>query len=146
MLRQIKSVYKKHIQMKNINKTHINKKKFANRIRGFSLLEIMVALIVASIALVGLIQGLSQYANSIIYLRDKLNAQTIAVSELTRKSLDTAYIIPEFIEVGGDRFELISNEEDYFFRNLEDMKKITLTVYDEDQRELLRVSTITPQQ
>ncbi len=112
-------------------------------IMGFSLLEIMVALIVASIALVGLIQALSQYANSIIYLRDKLNAQTIAVSELTRKALDTDYIIPEFVEIGGDRFELIISEEEYFFRNLEDMKQLTLTVYDEDQRELLKVSTVT---
>ncbi len=102
----------------------------------------MVALVVAAIALVGLIQGLSQYANSIIYLRDKLNAQTIAVGELTHKALDSDYIIPEFVEIGGDKFELIINEEDYFFKDIDDIKKLTLTVFDEDERQLLIVSTI----
>lgn len=102
----------------------------------------MVALIVAAIALVGLIHGLSQYANSIIYLRDKLNAQTIAVGELTHRALDNSYIIPEFVEVGGDKFELIMTEDDYFFQDIQDIKQLTLTVYDEDQRQLLSVSTI----
>ncbi len=110
--------------------------------KGFSLLEVLVALIVAAIALVALIQGLSQYANSIIYLRDKLNAQTIAVGELSHRVLDENYIIPEFVEIGGAKLELIMTEEEYFFKEIQDMKKITVTVFDADEQQLLSVSSI----
>lgn len=110
--------------------------------RGFSILEILVALIVASIALTVLVQGLSQYANVASYLRDRLYAQTIAVSELSRKALDPEYVMPEFVEIGGKRLEMILQEDEFFFRNQQGLSEATLTVFDDNEREILRVSTI----
>ncbi len=128
-----------------LGQSWVSLKKLINKhaMKGFSLLEVLVALIVAAIALVALIHGLSQYANSIIYLRDKLNAQTIAVGELSHRVLDKSYIIPEFVEIGGAKLELIMTEEDYFFKEIQDMKKITVTVFDADEQQLLSVSSIT---
>lgn len=114
----------------------------SNNSRGFSLLEVLVALTVAAIALSVLVQGLSQYANTFIYLGERMVAQTVAVSELSRRSLDENYIIPEFVEMGARHLELILEEEEYFFRDLEDMKELQLSVYDEDGRQILVVSTI----
>ena len=110
--------------------------------RGFSLLEVMVALTVAAIALSVLVQGLSRYANYFIYLRDKIITQTIAVGELTHKSLDYEYVIPEYIERGGARWELVYEEEEYFFRELEDLKEIRVSVIGEDGNSVITLSTI----
>ena len=118
-------------------------KKLIEHNKGFSLIEVIVALAVAAIALTVLVKSLSQYANSFIYLGERILAQSIAVGELSRKSLDKGYVMPEFVEIGGKRLELILNEEEYFFRDIQGIKEISITVFDEQGKQVLRLTTLS---
>lgn len=113
-----------------------------SHIKGFTLLEILVALTVASIALAVLVQGLSHYVNQFIYLKEKAVAQTIATSELAHKSLDYDYVMPELIERGGSQWQLEYEENDYAFRDLKDIKQITVTVRSAQDKPIYTTSVI----
>ena len=111
-------------------------------IKGFTLLEILVALTVASIALAVLVQGLSYYVNQFIYLKEKAIAQTIVTSELTRKSLDYDYVMPELIERGGSQWQLQYEESEFAFRDIKDIKQITVTVRSSEDKPIFTSSAI----
>ena len=110
--------------------------------RGFTLLEILVALSVAAIALAVLVQGLSHYVNQFIYLKEKAIAQSIATSELAHKSLDYDYVMPELIQRGGAEWNLRYEENEYIFRDLKDIKEIKLSVYSARGRKIFTASSI----
>lgn len=51
--------------------------------RGFTLIEIMVALAVLAIALAAVLQGISAHVNNAAYLRDRTLAHWVALNKLT---------------------------------------------------------------
>lgn len=56
--------------------------------RGFSLIEVLAALIVVSLGLLGVIEAVNQTANNTGYLRDKSIAHWIAMNRLTEIRLE----------------------------------------------------------
>lgn len=56
--------------------------------RGFSLIEVLAALIVVALGLLGVIEAVSQTANNTGYLRDKSIAHWIAMNRLTEIRLE----------------------------------------------------------
>lgn len=61
------------------------------RERGFTLLEVLVALAVLALALGALIKGGAENATNAGYLRDKTFAQWIAMNEIARMQLEPAW-------------------------------------------------------
>ncbi len=55
---------------------------------GFTLIEVMVALVIVSIGMLAVIQAVSQSANNGAYLRDKTIAQWVALNQLTLMRID----------------------------------------------------------
>jgi len=116
--------------------------KASSHIKGFTLLEILVALTVASIALAVLVQGLSYYVNQFIHLKEKAIAQTIVTSELAHKSLDYDYVMPELVERGGSQWQLQYEEKNFAFRDLKGIKQITVTVRSSEDEPIFTTSAI----
>ncbi|MCY4426914.1 MAG: type II secretion system minor pseudopilin GspI [Halieaceae bacterium] len=56
--------------------------------QGFTLVEVMVALIIAALLLPALVMSFANQADGIGYLRDKSVAQWVAANELTRLRMD----------------------------------------------------------
>ena len=110
--------------------------------RGFSLLEVLVALAVAAIALTVLVQGLSRYANQFVYLRENMLARSIGSSQLTRHVLEPSYILPEYVEGGGGAWELRYDTKPYYFRGLENLKQVDLMIYDDKERHITTLQVI----
>ena len=55
--------------------------------RGFTLLEVLVAMVILSISLMAAIKVVSSVTNSAIYLQDKTIAQWVAMNKLTEMRL-----------------------------------------------------------
>lgn len=58
--------------------------------RGFTLIEVMVALVVVSLGMLGVIQAVGQTASNSSYLRDKTLAHWVAMNKLTEVRLQKA--------------------------------------------------------
>ena len=59
-----------------------------NFLRGFSLIEVLAALVVVSLGMLGVIEAVSQTANNTAYLRDKTLAHWVAMNRLTEIRLE----------------------------------------------------------
>ena len=55
--------------------------------RGFTLIEVLAALVIVSLGMLGVIQAVSQTASNSVYLRDKTLAHWIAMNRLTEGRL-----------------------------------------------------------
>ena len=66
----------------------------SRRFRGFTLLEVMVALAVLAIAMAALIKGGAENARSAGYLRDKTLAQWVAMNVIAEQRLGTEWPAP----------------------------------------------------
>lgn len=60
----------------------------SNFCRGFSLIEVLAALVVVSLGMLGVIEAVSQTANNTAYLRDKTLAHWVAMNRLTEMRLE----------------------------------------------------------
>ena len=58
--------------------------------RGFTLIEVLAALVIVSLGMLGVIQAVSQTASNSVYLRDKTLAHWIAMNRLTEVRLAQA--------------------------------------------------------
>lgn len=61
--------------------------KYRNEARGFTLIEVLVALVVVGLGMLAVIQTVSQTANNTSYMRDKTIAHWIAMNQLTQVRL-----------------------------------------------------------
>lgn len=98
--------------------------------RGFTLIEVLAALIIVSLGMLGVIQAVSQTASNSIYLRDKTLAHWIAMNRLTETRL--AARPPEFDES--------SDEVDYAGRRWRWTMEVSETPVESLRRIDVRVS------
>ena len=75
------------------------------RVRGFTLLEVMVALAIVSIGLIAAFNGIIQMAHSVSTMRDRALADWIAMNQITE------------IRIGGEFPEVGNFDGDVFFGN-----------------------------
>jgi general secretion pathway protein I len=59
------------------------------RPRGFTLIEVLAALVIVSLGMLGVIEAVSQTASNGSYLHDKTIAHWVAMNQLTKVRLDT---------------------------------------------------------
>ena len=73
---------------------------FADRARGFTLIEVMVALVIAALALVAVMASISQMVDAGTAMRDRTYAVWIAQNKITEMRL--ANVEPEVSETSGE--------------------------------------------
>lgn len=71
--------------------------------RGFTLIEVLVALVVVSLGMLAVIQTVGQTANNSTYMRDKTMAHWIAMNQLTQVRLQPT---PPPIDKSSDEIEM----------------------------------------
>lgn len=104
--------------------------------RGFTLLEVMVALVVVSIGLLAVFNGVSQMAHSTGKMRDRALADWIAMNQITEIRL-----AGEFPEVGefNDTVEFAGGEWRWSARvsetGVENLRRIDLSVARDERRD-----------
>lgn len=67
---------------------------------GFTLIEVLVALVVVALGMLGAIEAVNQSISTSTYLRDKAVAQWVAMNKLTEARLQTA--VPQVDKTSGD--------------------------------------------
>ncbi len=72
----------------------------SRRSRGFTLIEVMVAMVIAVLALAGVLAAISQMVDSGIAMRDRTYASWIGQNKITELRL--ANVIPEVDESNGE--------------------------------------------
>lgn len=75
----------------------------AGRHCGFTLLEVLAALVIVSLGMLGVIEAVSQTASNGAYLRDKTIAHWVAMNQLTRTRLEPR---PPKIDETSDEVEM----------------------------------------
>ncbi len=70
--------------------------------RGFTLIEVLAALVIVSLGMLGVIQAVGQTASNSVYLRDKTLAHWIAMNKLTEIRLAAS---PPAIDQSSDEIE-----------------------------------------
>jgi general secretion pathway protein I len=73
-----------------------------DRARGFTLIEVLVALVIVALGMMGAIQAVIQVANAGTYLRERTLAHWIAMNLITERRLQTA---PPDIGTSSDLIE-----------------------------------------
>jgi len=113
------------------------------RSRGFTLIEVLVALVVLSIALAAVISATSRYVANSGYLRDRSFAHWVAMNRVTE-----AYLEPDWPAVGKKRGEeSMGGNEWAWSREVlstadEDVRRIEVEVRvsEDDERPTARVT------
>ena len=112
--------------------------------RGFTLIEVMVALIIVGLAMMGAIQIVSQAAGNSGYLRDKSLAHWVAMNKLTEvRLLKTAAPVAKSsdeVEMGGRKWKWTMNVTQ---TAVETMRRIDISVRPEEAAETVRLASIT---
>jgi general secretion pathway protein I len=104
--------------------------------RGFTLIEVMVALTIIAISLVALLQTSGTQASSAGYLKQKTLAHWVAANELTQIRVEK-----EFPDVGDKKGSTtMANHDWYWVRTTkktedENARQVTFTVYSDKDYE-----------
>jgi len=77
------------------------------RQRGFTLIEVLAALIIVSLGMLGVIEAVGQTAKNGSYLRDKTIAHWVAMNQMSKVRLDTR---PPKIDKSSDEVEMASRK------------------------------------
>ncbi len=108
----------------------------ARQSRGFTLIEVIVALVVVSLGMLGVITAVSQTASNSGYLRDKTLAHWIAMNRLTEVRLQkTAPAVDKSsdeVEMGNRRWKWTMNVTQ---TPVETIRRIEITVRPEEAKE-----------
>lgn len=114
------------------------------RNRAFTLIEVMVALLVVAIGMLGAITAVSQAAGNSGYLRDKTLAHWIAMNKLTevrlQKNAPSIDKTSDEVEMGGRKWKWTMNVTQ---TQVETMRRIDITVRPEEAPETSRLASIT---
>ena len=114
-----------------------------HRANGFTLLEVMVALAVLTIALAALIKGTADNANNAAYLRDKTLAHWVGMNVVAEQRLAA-----KWNEQGVQRGdEEMGNHVWYWSAKLvktfdEDVRRLEVEVRDSDARDTTPLATL----
>jgi len=108
--------------------------------RGFTLIEVMVALLIVSVGLAALMITVSSTARTSGYLRDKTVAQWIALNRISEVRLNVNTGAPGSVEAAADTGEVnFANrtwhyDTRYFDTNVTTMKRVVVRVYAGDAK------------
>ena len=111
---------------------------------GFTLIEVVVALLVVSLGMLGVIQAVSQTASNSGYLRDKTLAHWVAMNRLTevrlQKSAPAVDKSSDEVEMAGRRWKWTM---DVTQTPVETIRRIDITVRPDDSPEGTKLATVT---
>jgi type II secretion system protein I len=114
------------------------------RNRAFTLIEVMVALLVVAIGMLGAITAVSQAAGNSGYLRDKTLAHWIAMNKLTevrlQKNAPSVDKTSDEVEMGRRKWKWTMNVTQ---TQVETMRRIDISVRPEEAPETTRLASIT---
>lgn len=112
--------------------------------RGFTLIEVMVALIIVGLAMLGAIQVVSQTASNSGYLRDRSLAHWVAMNKLTevrlQKNAPAVAKSSDEVEMAGRKWKWTMNVTQ---TQVETMRRIDITVRPEEAPETQQLARIT---
>jgi general secretion pathway protein I len=114
------------------------------RLAGFTLIEVIVALVVIALGMLGVIQAVSQTASNTGYLRDKTVAHWIAMNRLTEVRLQkTAPGIDKSsdeVEMAGRRWKWTMNVTQ---TPVESIRRIDISVRPEEAKEGASLASVS---
>jgi type II secretion system protein I len=114
------------------------------RNRGFTLIEVMVALIIVGLGMLGVIKVVSQTASTSGYLRDKTLAHWVAMNRLTEARLQkTAPKVDKTsdeVEMGGRKWKWTMNVTQ---TPVETIRRIDISVRPEESPENTELASVT---
>lgn len=114
------------------------------REHGFTLLEVMVALIIVALGMLGAIQAVSQSASNSGYMRDKTLAHWVAMNRLTQvrlqKTAPPVSKTSDEVEMGGRRWKWTMEVKQ---TAVETMRRIDVTVRPQEAPETTRLASVT---
>jgi general secretion pathway protein I len=116
------------------------------RIKGFTLLEVIVAIAISAVALIGIAGMIGESHNRTGHLEKKIAADLAAQNLMDRHryTFNTGNRYPvkeetDSVKMGGLTFPYTQNVTD---ANLPGLKKVNITVYDTDNESVLRKLTM----
>ncbi|HEY7642540.1 MAG TPA: type II secretion system minor pseudopilin GspI [Steroidobacteraceae bacterium] len=112
--------------------------------RAFTLIEVMVALLIVAIGMLGAIQAVSQSAGNSGYMRDKSLANWVAMNRLTevrlQKSAPAVAKSSDEVEMGGRKWKWTMEVTQ---TQVESMRRIEISVRPAEAPDTTRLATIT---
>jgi general secretion pathway protein I len=116
----------------------------ARRILGFTLIEVIVALVVIGLGMLGVIQAVSQTAGNSGYLRDKTIAHWVAMNRLTeirlQKSAPGIDKTSDEVEMAGRRWKWTMNVTQ---SPVETIRRIDISVRPAEAKEGASLASVT---
>lgn len=112
--------------------------------RGFSLIEVLAALIIVSLGMLGVIEAVSQTASNTSYLRDRTIAHWIAMNRLTEIRLEAqapkVAKTSDEVEMAGRRWRWTANVTQ---SPLQSVRRIDITVRAAEAKEDSSLAALT---
>lgn len=112
--------------------------------RGFTLIEVMVALVVIALGMLGVIQAVSQTASNSGYLRDKTLAHWVAMNQLTAVRLQKS---APSVDKSSDEVEMAGRDWKWTMEvtqsPVETIRRIDITVRPADAKEGSSLASVT---
>ena len=114
------------------------------RQRGFTLIEVLAALVIVSLGMLGVIEAVSQSASNGAYLREKTIAHWVAMNQLSKVRLDTR--APK-IDKSSDEVEMASRRWRWTMAvtqtPVQSMRRIDISVAPAEAAKTVSIASVT---
>ena len=114
------------------------------RQRGFTLIEVLAALVIVSLGMLGVIEAVSQSASNGAYLREKTVAHWVAMNQLSKVRLDTR--APK-IDKSSDEVEMASRKWRWTMvvtqTAVQSMRRIDISVAPAEAAKTVSIASVT---